>query len=264
MPSNVASCSGGGSCRTQATECSAYNVAGPVTTTCNNTCQDPTGGTCTGTIAGTCNNVNPGTQTCGTGACQRTVNQCANGAPLTCVPGNPTSETCNYIDDNCDGTVDNGAFSDTYEPNASCAAERTLATVGSKNGVDNSASYSSMTIYGSGDYDYYAIPLTETDNSCGCGVSFDEDYTLTVQFTAPAASGAYEICLNTNDYCNWPNGYCFNVAAGNSITITQNLDGACPGSDSYTSYLRIHGTNPPGFECHPYSLSYKFESGFCR
>lgn len=268
VPSNVAACSGGSSCRTQATECSAYNVAGPVTTTCNSGCQDPTGGTCTGTIAGACNNVNPGTQTCGTGECQRTINQCANGAPLTCTPGNPSTETCNYKDDNCDGTADNGAFSDTYEANGSCAAQKTLATVGSKNNNDNAASYASMTIYGAGDYDYYAIPLTETDNSCGCGVSFDEDYTLTVQFTAPAFSGGYEICLNTSSdgaaYCNWPNGYCFGVSPGETKTITQNIDGACPGGDSYTTYLRVRGVTAPGFECHPYALSYKFESGFCR
>src|SRR5947207_6119971 len=60
VPANVASCSGATSCKSQAVECTAYAVAGPVTLTCDDNCQNPTGGTCTGTIAGTCTNVNPG------------------------------------------------------------------------------------------------------------------------------------------------------------------------------------------------------------
>src|SRR5439155_1385677 len=50
--------------------------------------------------------------TCGQGACQRSAPACVNGAPGTCTPGSPTTETCNGLDDNCDGTVDNG-FPDT-------------------------------------------------------------------------------------------------------------------------------------------------------
>ncbi|MBE7447565.1 MAG: hypothetical protein HS111_01350 [Kofleriaceae bacterium] len=88
-----------------------------MTTTCHDNCQNPNLlSTCTATTAGATTNVNPGTQTCGVGACTRTVNQCANGAPVTCTPGSPTAETCNDIDDNCDGVVDNGAFSDAFEP----------------------------------------------------------------------------------------------------------------------------------------------------
>jgi hypothetical protein len=188
-----------------------------------------------------------------------------NGAPNTCTPGTPQPETCNDLDDNCDGVVDNGAFSDAYEPNGDCSTERTLGAVGSQNGNDNSNTYTSMTVYGSGDYDYYALPLHETDNSCGCGFPWtDEDYKIRVLLTVPANAGSYEICMNTDSYCNWPSGYCFQVAAGTTSEIDQWLDGGCPGTDNYTTYLRIRGNSPPGFQCHPYTLQYIFESGYCR
>ncbi|HZN04041.1 MAG TPA: MopE-related protein, partial [Candidatus Polarisedimenticolia bacterium] len=46
--------------------------------------------------------------TCGIGSCQRTVVFCVNGAVSSCVPGPPSAEVCNLIDDDCDGTADNG------------------------------------------------------------------------------------------------------------------------------------------------------------
>ena len=48
------------------------------------------------------------TQTCGVGACQRTMPICVNGIPQDCIPFPPTPEICNGIDDDCDGTVDDG------------------------------------------------------------------------------------------------------------------------------------------------------------
>ena len=263
VPANVAACNGARACRTQAQECTAYTVAGPVTTTCHDNCQNPTAATCTGTVAGACSNVNPGTQSCGVGACTNTVAQCQNGAPLGCTPGSPTTETCNDIDDNCDGTVDNGGFSDAYEPNPDCGSVRTLGSVGS----DASNTYTSMTVYAAGDWDYYAIPMRESDGSCGCGsFSFDEDYQASVSLTVPPGAGSYEFCMNT-DSCGWPSGYCFEVAAGTTTTLSQYLDGACaPGNtDSYTVYARVRGgATSPSFECRPYTLSYFFDAGLCR
>jgi len=62
-------------------------------------------------------------------------------------PGHP--ELCNYFDDNCDGTVDNGAFQDGYEPNNTCASYSTLPQVGS----DQTLTQSTPTLYPSGDVD---------------------------------------------------------------------------------------------------------------
>ncbi len=263
VPDNVASCSGARSCRTQATECGASTVAGPTTTTCHANCQNPNNpSSCTGTTAGTCNNVNPGSQSCGVGECVTTAPQCLNGAPATCTPDAPVTEACNDLDDNCDGTVDNGNFSDGFEPNPDCGTVRTLNQASS----DQTQSYSSMTVYAAGDWDYYALPLRESDGSCGCSFpSLDEDYEIRVALTVPVGAGSFEVCMNTNS-CGWPAGYCFNVNAGTTINLQQYLDGACgPGqTDSYTTYLRVRGINAPAFECRPYSLTYTFDAGLCR
>jgi hypothetical protein len=45
---------------------------------------------------------------CGVGACARTLPACSMGAMQSCAPGTPTIETCNAIDDDCDGTTDEG------------------------------------------------------------------------------------------------------------------------------------------------------------
>ena len=50
-----------------------------------------------------------GSTTCGVGACQVTVQNCVNGQAQNCVPGQPVAEICgNGIDEDCDGTPDNG------------------------------------------------------------------------------------------------------------------------------------------------------------
>ena len=53
----------------------------------------------------------PMPSTCGVGACLRGgIFECVGGVPTdSCVPGPPGTETCNFIDDDCDGTVDNAA-----------------------------------------------------------------------------------------------------------------------------------------------------------
>jgi hypothetical protein len=53
--------------------------------------------------------------TCGTGACFRSVQAClADGGMSMCVPGMTMPEVCNNIDDNCNGTVDEGVTQACY------------------------------------------------------------------------------------------------------------------------------------------------------
>ena len=52
-----------------------------------------------------------GSTTCGIGACQRS-STCVNDK-VSCTPGNPSTETCNNIDDDCDGSTDEGGVCGT-------------------------------------------------------------------------------------------------------------------------------------------------------
>jgi len=261
VPGGQASCGGDGACRTAPEECSLQTLQGPGTLTCDGLCQDPTPSTCTGTIPGACTNVDPGTQTCGTGACENTVPSCDNGVPVTCVPGAPAAEMCNDVDDDCDGVVDNGSFADGLEPNGDCGSFRTLPTVAS----DQTLTQSTLTIYPSGDVDYFRINATETDSSCACCDFFctDEDYRLKVSLTVPSNAGSYQFCAATS--CADVATNCINVTAGSTQFWQFSLDGSCSGSpDTYAVYVRISPGASPGSECSPYILSYFFDALVCN
>ncbi len=49
-----------------------------------------------------------GWERCGIGGCTTFTASCKSGSPFACVPGAPSSEACNGVDDNCDGTIDEG------------------------------------------------------------------------------------------------------------------------------------------------------------
>jgi hypothetical protein len=117
VPDAAATCNGGGMCADGATLCSTQ-PPGTVQIDCHDTCQLPVAGTCVGTTAGACTNLdNPtDTTTCGAGACSRTVQRCTSGAPTACIPGSPVAESCNGIDDDCDGTPDDGPSSSLCPP----------------------------------------------------------------------------------------------------------------------------------------------------
>jgi hypothetical protein len=264
VPAPTAACNGSGACRSPADECSIQNAVGPDINTCHATCQNPNGATCTGTTAGVCTNVNPGMQTCGIGECENTVPQCFNGAPQVCAPLPSSTETCNYLDDDCDSVADDGDFEDIYEPNPNCGSTKLLGTAGSEGTV----TYSTMTIYESADADHYQATLMETDSTCGCtGLgSTDEDYQVRISLTAPTGVGSLELCANV-DTCGFPVENCIEVASGNIGTFSMWIDGSCApggGNDAYTLYMRVRGDNAPAFECHPYTLSYVFDAGYCR
>jgi hypothetical protein len=98
------SCDDGNPC-TSTDTCNAGVCSGtPLNCNDGNAC---TADSCTGTGCAH-QPVTGGQVTCGVGACQRTVDACVNGVPQTCVPGTPSPEACNGLDDDCDGSVDEG------------------------------------------------------------------------------------------------------------------------------------------------------------
>ena len=65
---------------------------------------------------------------CGVGACASTGTEtCSAGSwgGNTCTAGTPAAETCNNIDDDCDGTVDDGLTRPTACGVGACAATGT-------------------------------------------------------------------------------------------------------------------------------------------
>jgi hypothetical protein len=108
----AAVCNGAGSCISPDLLCTTQ-PRGMVQVDCNDTCQAPMGGTCSGTTAGFCRNLDDPSirTTCGAGACMGDVQRCVGGSPAMCTTGTPMAEVCNGIDDDCVGGVDNGMAS---------------------------------------------------------------------------------------------------------------------------------------------------------
>ncbi len=264
-PASAVSCNGSRACQTAADVCPSQ-PAGAIASTCDALCQDPTSGTCTGLAAGTCTNVtpSPAMTTCGTGACQRTVNRCSSGVPQSCTPGSPSAESCNNVDDNCNGSTDEGLSGDAYENNQDCSASRFIGTVDTVSGSNPNQITITPTIYGSGDVDVFQVNWRETDSSCQCcdWACTDEDYRMRVTLTVPADAGSYQVCARQST-CGGPWGACTTVAAGANASINVDRDGACDpfGSDSGTVYIEVRGIGAPAFECAPYTLAALVQTG---
>jgi TolB-like protein len=149
--------------------------------------------------------------TCGEGACAVGIAACINGEEQTCIPGTPTGEICDGLDNDCDGSIDEGLGSLTCGE-GECGIE-TAACV---NGEEQTC-----------------IPGTPTGEICDgldndCDGSVDEDFNLgnacTVGIGACAADGSLVCGADGTVVCR--------VLAGSpppSVEICDNLDNDCDG-----------------------------------
>ena len=114
------------------------------------------------------NNLDLGTETCGLGVCEVTTDRCVAGSSQTCVPnsGAATAESCDGIDNNCNGSTDEGLPVDAYESNDTCGSNFFLGLLGE--GL--SETRTDMTLYTSGDEDWYRELTTEDFTTCTTGV----------------------------------------------------------------------------------------------
>jgi hypothetical protein len=250
-----AACNGARGCRSQEEEC-ALSDPGSVDAMCDTVCQVPDMSTCTGTTGGACFNVDQGTETCGVGACEVTTPRCLDGTPTACVPNSSASspETCNSIDDDCDGMIDD----DWAEPNESCTALATLATVYSGQFKE----YRDLSLHRAGDVDYFYFAATESPSTCSCcdgAACLDEDYTAYLYLTVPQGAGSYRFCSGRT--CGAVDTKCVEVPAGQNRALTWTLDGSCSATDSYEFFVRVHGQAAPGYQCQPYFFAYELVKG---
>jgi len=191
--------------------------------------------------------------TCGTGACAATGNKsCNNGewTDDTCTPGEASSESCNGIDDDCDGTVDEG-FSEVSETcnniddNCNGQIDENLSqdtTCGVGACASTGVKVCTAGSWG-GDTCAPGTPTTETCN----GIDDDCDGSVDNGLTSESTTCGVGVCANTgNKTCvsgSWQDSCTPNAPSGISETICNGADDDCDGQIDEDSDCQTCGTN---------------------
>jgi hypothetical protein len=205
----------------------------PTTETCNGLDDNCNGAVDEGFMVGQACTV-PGQQ----GRCAMGTYQCQTNGTSACVGPSPVAETCNNIDDNCDGTVDEGnpgggGACTTGQPGV-CAAGTRQCQAGMLNCVRNVGP--SMEICDGLDNDCDGVVdnglIVDADGdgvrACGtCGAPAAPNCDCN-DMSAMVRPGATETCNNVDDNCNGQvdegvTRVCYTGPAGS-------FTGTCPGT----------------------------------
>ncbi|KAG5188084.1 hypothetical protein JKP88DRAFT_178424, partial [Tribonema minus] len=191
-----------------------------------------------------------------TGACRNGTKQCTDGT-IFCVPQTPTPEVCNGIDDNCDGSVDEGnpggGGSCTVSGNTGACQNGTKQCTGGSvicvaqsptpevcNGIDDNCdgSVDEGNPGGGG-----VCTVSSNVGACQSGVKQCTGGTLTCNTQPPSP----EVCNGIDDNCNGSvdEG---NPGGGAACTVPSN-NGVCRnGVQQCTGGSIICATQPPSDE----------------
>jgi alpha-tubulin suppressor-like RCC1 family protein len=179
---------------------------------------------------------NLGTTTCGVGVCLHTADNCAGGVNQTCNPmQGATTEICNNLDDDCDGSTDEGLGGNTTCGVGAC--QRTVPTC--VNGQTQTC-----------------VPGTPAANDANCnGIDDDCDGWIDEEASCPVCGNGIvegtEECEGSSCGGGF-NAYCNTTCCG--------LSGG--GSCSYNSYcyLQEYGSWGPGYQCSLNGNCYAYSS----
>jgi len=237
----------------------------------DNNCDDAIDEGCTGCVLGN-------TQQCGeggdTGECEWGSQQCADvgDGPVwgECEGGTrPVAETCDGLDNDCDGTEDDGLAGDTYENNDTCATARGPLEVEQ----DGDPLAINATLYktdGHPDEDWFIILATEnTDWYCGIPWIDNEcAYYLAATLTPPSGElpEDWELCLyqREDDTCDGTVLFelCTDADHWNSDTGAYELnirwEGVCGGNDDLQLFTVVRAAgSATAASCQEYGLSFE-------
>jgi len=228
---------------------------------------------CDGTTDEGCSCLEGSTQPCGDwgeeGVCELGTQQCLEGGTWgECTGGvRPRHEECNGLDDDCDGSVDDGLPSDAYEENNVCETATDLGTAPESTADDTPLELTGASVYltaGESDVDWFRIYADERTHGC---IPFTDQctYYFTVAFVPPSIAGHedYRMCLYEGEECS---GFVSELCTGagdwsgesGAYVMTLQWIGDCSFDDSKKIYIKIEGSSVGVLNCSPYELKYLF------
>ena len=196
------------------------------------------------------------------GACEFGVLRCSAGV-LMCDGGvQAVAEVCDNLDNDCDGTLDEGLRVDNYETNNTC---RTAEGLGRYPRDTVQPRVVSGTLYPDGDTDWYNLIFEEGRDLCVPFVNWGEtDYEVSVQLTNVPEGATYQLCVRVAreedvlaDACEEPDvleEQCADV--GDVQTITAFVEASCGSNDSTHVLARVQALGESPFSCEEYTLSF--------
>jgi hypothetical protein len=176
----------------------------------------------------------------------------SNGCEYLCPVNTATTEVCDDIDNDCDGTADDGLEDlETVDPGDTCGNALDLGDVPDDN---IELTFNGYMLYGADDVDWFKFRAHETGSDF-CAPWNDEDYTTTFKLQGIHSGRDYDFEVRA--------GSCTGtvVAVGNNGTVqapntseseSYDWSGSCGGEDNKTFYVKVYPYT--GFSCDDYVL----------